>query len=142
MTTLQTASAILLCYPERNPFEMDPPAYNLTPSIGITWAMEKSMDTPEFIAAARAQAQKTGCNPLWTWFGTNPLAIYDERIQRADLPFNGYTVPPPLPRIDSPSDLTYIERVNARGNNPMYKVRIGDDVRLLKLVRLNLVTYH
>lgn len=139
MTTLQMSSVIVLSYPEQNPFEMDPPPFNLTPETSKIWARERELDTPEFIAAARAQTSKSGCNPLWTWFGTNPLVIYDERIKKAVLPFKNYVVPSPLQEAALSSDFVYLERVNPKGNTPLYKVRIGDDIRLLKIVRTSSV---
>lgn len=96
-------------------------------------------DSSDFRAVALAQANKTGYNPLWAWFGTNPLILLDDRLKSADLPFNNlnYVVPPPLPQLYLSSSISFIERVDTTHNYTwMHKVQIGKDTRLLKLVRI------
>lgn len=134
MSMILPHSKILHSYPEKNPFDANPPILGLPPWTR-TWEYELRRDQPELRAAALAQARKTGYNPLWSWFSTNPLIILDERLKSADLPFNDYVVPPPLPQAHLSTPISFMERVNSNGNMRTYKVQIGEDIRLLKLVR-------
>lgn len=127
-------SKILRSYPEKNPFDADPVIAGLPPWTE-TWELELREDLPELRAAALAQANKTGYNPLWSWFGTNPLIILDERLKSTDLPFKSYVIPPPLPQAQLFSPISFMEHMVSTGKTRTYKVRVGEDIRLLKLVR-------
>lgn len=136
-TSRSTASEIVLGYPENNPFEADCPPYNLVP-----WSRqsERRDDTPEFIAAARAMAERNGVNPLWMWYGHNPLIVHEESVRDLDLPLVSYQGrPPPLTRAELQQPLEFLEQINPLGSSYIYKVRVGQDVRLLKVVRLLLL---
>lgn len=133
MTAQVASSSLVNCYPEQNPFEMDPPPYNLTPR---SMKYFTDLDTPEFIAAALAIARKSGMNPLYMMYGTNPLFLADRRLLYAKLPPIPYEKPPPLEQITLPDDVEFFEEINKNGNNFVIPVRIGNDVRLLKIVRL------
>lgn len=131
-TTL--ASTMLVVYPEKNPFDIDPPVVNLTP---FARDDECNYDLPEFIAAARAQAKKNaGLNPLYMWYGNNPLAVHEEHLFYDELPLTSYEQPPPLLKVILEEPIEFLEQLHPQGDSYIYKVRVGEDVRLLKVVRL------
>lgn len=134
------ASEIVLGYPESNPFEADCPPYNLVP-----WSLQRARrnDTPEFIAATLAMAHKSGINPLSMWYGYNPLEVHEESIQNLELPLVSYRArPPPLARAILQEPLTFLTQISSRGASYIYEVRVGQDIRLLKVVRLLLLVLH
>ncbi|KAJ3552275.1 hypothetical protein NM688_g4234 [Phlebia brevispora] len=120
---------VLSAYPEKSAFDWDPLIHNLAPED----QSKDSKDTPEFLAGALVQAKKDGMNPLWRWYGTNPVAIFDRKLQKADLPITAYTTPPPLPELDISAGVTVIEQLHPTGTTPMFKVQIGDDMRMMKV---------
>ncbi len=108
---------------------MNPVPFNLKPPP----QQDDLFDTSEFVAAALKHAQRIGKNPLYMYYGTNPLITFDEQV----VPFNSYIPPPPLLRACIPDDITVLEQICPRGNTPLLKVCIGQDVRLLKVVCKN-----
>ncbi|KAJ3552279.1 hypothetical protein NM688_g4232 [Phlebia brevispora] len=127
--TSTTLPDVLAAYPEKSAFDWDPLLHNLAPN-DLSKLIE---DTPEFRAAVRAQAQKDSMNPLWRWYGTNPVTVFDLKLQDAYLPITAYTTPPPLPQIDMSKDITVLEQLNLEGSTPMFKVQVGDSVRVIKV---------
>jgi hypothetical protein len=117
-------------YPEENPFDGDPPVYNVTP---FTAAYDMAFDTPELRAAALAIAQSSGVNILRWQYRSNPFAA----VRRGKpLPFAGYTPPPPLPEVDLPETAAFLEQIHGHCKTVLITVRIGDQVRLVKIVRV------
>lgn len=129
MTTLNISSAILDVYPETSPFDLDPIPYNLTPAPPRTVG-----DTEAFRVAAREVAYSTAENPLWQSYGSNPLLIYDPRLIAAKLPLSDYKPPPSMEKATLSEKLVFLERINPDGNAPLFTVRVGDTIRLLKVV--------
>lgn len=129
------ASEIAVSYPESNPFKWESPPWNLSPR---SRDHECAEDTPAFIAAALEQAGRNGINPLWSWYGHNPLLVYEERILYGDFPLDSYQgSPPPLPRAELQHPIEFLEQLNPHGVSYIYKVRVGQDIRLLKVVSLS-----
>ncbi|KIP04408.1 hypothetical protein PHLGIDRAFT_120719 [Phlebiopsis gigantea 11061_1 CR5-6] len=130
MTSQNISSAIVTSYPEENLYEMDPPVFNLTPK-----SMEAflALDTPEFLQGALQQTRKTGVNPLFLMHGTSPLYLADRRLAYARLPLSAYQKPPPLPEIELPDDVAFVEQLNKQGNTVLVVVRIGGELRLVKI---------
>ncbi|OSD08689.1 hypothetical protein PYCCODRAFT_1473256 [Trametes coccinea BRFM310] len=106
MTSLNISLALLERYLEEDLWAMEIPPYNLKP-----YPPREDGDTPEFRAAACEVAQRTGVNPLERSYGSCPFILTDVRVLRigVEMPFNA--------------------------NTPVFKVRVGDDLRLLKIFR-------
>ena len=133
MTSHNVSAAIMTTYPEQNLFGMDPPIYNLTPQ-----SMEAflELDIPEFLQGALQQTRTTGVNPLFLMYGTSPLYLANQRLQFARFPLLGYQKPPSLPNIELPNNVEFVEQLNKHGNTVLVVVRINNELRLLKIVRL------
>jgi hypothetical protein len=117
-------------YPEENPFDGDPPVYNVTP---FTAAYDMAFDTAEFRAAALAMAQSSGVNPLRWQYCSNPFAD----IHRGEpIPFKRYTPPPPLSEVTLPNDTVFLKQIHGHCKTVLITLRIAGEVRLLKIVRL------
>ncbi|KAJ3552276.1 hypothetical protein NM688_g4231 [Phlebia brevispora] len=127
--TSTTLPAVLAAYPESSAFDWKPLIYNLAPEDQT----DDLDDTPEFLTAVRAQAKRDGMNPLWRWYGVNPVTLFDETLEDADLPMTAYNTPPPLSQVDLSGVVAVVEQLNPKGTMPMFKVRIGDDVRVMKV---------
>ncbi|KAJ3552277.1 hypothetical protein NM688_g4230 [Phlebia brevispora] len=127
--TSTTLPDVLAAYPEKSLYDWDPPLHNFAPR-DLSTDLD---DTPEFLAAVRAQAERDGMNPLWRWYGTNPVTIFDHTLKKAVLPITAYTVPPPLSEIDISGGVTVIEQLNPTGTIPIFKIMIGDNVRVMKV---------
>lgn len=125
------ASTLLMEYPEESPFDIDPPVYNLSP---LTREEDCDFDLPEFIAGVNAQWRRTGLNPLYMWYGCNPLIVRDYDLFDEKLPLTSYEQPPPLPRAEFEGPIEFLERLDPRGSSYVFKVRIGGEVRFLKVV--------
>ena len=95
-------------------------------------------DTPEFLAAALAIARRSGVNPLTIMYGTNPLMLTDVRLTCTHFPLNTYKRPPPLQKITLPEGVVFEQQLHKGGNNILLTVRIGSELRLLKLVSFRL----
>ena len=132
MASLNIAQALLASYPEANPFDADPPPYNLTPYSRET---ELHWDTPEFVAAALDISERSGNNPLRHMYGTNPMVLTDYRARNLNLPLSAYTPPPPLQKTSLPSDATFLERIHPHCHEVLVTIRVDGEVRLLKIVR-------
>lgn len=133
MTTRHIANSIVSSYPEENPFEADPPIYNLTPGSA---GLDVELDTPGFRAEALAIAQETGKNPLHTQYGTNPFVITDPRVQKARLPLATYVRPDHgLPRLSFSDHTAFLAHIHSNIRTIVITVRIDGEVRLLKIVR-------
>lgn len=109
---------------------LDPPPYNLTP-----YPPDDSGDTPEFRAAACDVASKTALNPLAGTYGTCPVHVVDMRMILADMPLTKYKRPPPLQKAVLTDKLVVLERINPKGSTALFKIRVGEQVFLLKMVR-------
>lgn len=106
-----------------------PPLPNLRPH-----PLDFTRDTPEFIAAAHAQAKRTGVNPLYWQHGSCPFAV-DSEVFEEPVSVTGYTVPPPLLQICEDTTFVILQQINETGNVPMFKIRLNGELRLLKIVR-------
>lgn len=133
--TQSLAEVIVRTYPEESPFDMKAPPTNLTPDRNSEHDIE--MDTPELVATALAQTVKTGKNPLYTWLGTNPLVVRNPAVLPSLPPMQHESSipPPPIPRAELDGPIQFLEQINPEGTLFMYKVRIGEDIRFLKVVR-------
>lgn len=120
-------------YPDENPFDADPPIHNLTPQ---SFAREWANDTPELRAAALAAAEGSGLNPLRFTYGQDPFIISFLNLGNPYL-FTGtaYAPPPPLPEVALPEDAVFVQQIHEHCKTVLITVRIGDDTRLLKIVR-------
>ena len=114
-----------------NPFDMNPPPYNLTPPSQKALV---TVDTPEFVEAVLKQAQTTGFNPLAPMYGTNPLYLADRRLLRVQLPPMAYKKPSALDKIELSDDVEFVQQLNKSGNTVIIVVRIQGQLRLLKIV--------
>lgn len=132
MGDLDVRAEILQRYPEQNMFDSVPPLPTLTP-----YSLEffASLDTPEFRAACRDEAARTGFNPLALSYGTNLLALAGPRSSWTDFPFKSYKKPPPLVEAILPKEAVLLEQLNKQGNTLLFTVRVGNETRLLKIVR-------
>lgn len=84
--------------------------------------------------------------------GFSPLLLADADVVRvaADCPeLTAYHTVPPLPHIALPDHIQFVERINQGGNTPVVIARIGNSMRLLKIVSdpvglsyENLLTYY
>ena len=129
MVSSFSVSEILQSYPEQNPFELDPPPPFLTPPSPL-----QEYDTPEFRDAARDVTLKSLQNPLYLSYGLCPLTVRDPDLRTADHPLSSYVVPPPLPRATISGPIVFLQQINLEGRNPIFKVRVEREVRLLKIV--------
>lgn len=124
---------IYRCYPEKNPYDIRPPIYNLIP-----YQDADHVDTPQLKQAALDVANRTGINVLRFMYGQYPLLMAEldelEAVQNP-VPFHNYRPPPDLPRTSLPDDVEFVRQLNEGGNTPVFVVRIGDVLRLLKMVR-------
>ena len=132
MLRFQTfGSTLVKTYPDSNPFDFDPPLWNLSP-----FPLEaQRYDTQETRDAARTAAESSGYNPFYGAHGTCPIALYDPQLRGADLPAIVYATPPTLQRVVLDEPMEFLEAINPTGNTVVFKVRIRDDFRLLKVVR-------
>ena len=62
--------------------------------------------------------------------------MYDYKLYGDKLPQITYAAPPALERAVLGTPLEFLTVINPTGNTLAFKIRIGDDVRLLKVVRL------
>ncbi|KIP05260.1 hypothetical protein PHLGIDRAFT_162018 [Phlebiopsis gigantea 11061_1 CR5-6] len=124
-------STFVESYPENNPFDSNPPLWNLSP-----FPLDAQRhDTQAVRDAACAAANSSGSNPFYGAYGPCPLAIYDSGIYGAKLPPITYAAPSPLERATVHAPLQFLAVISPTGNTLAFKVRIGDDVRLLKVFR-------
>ena len=123
-------STFVKSYPETNPFDFAPPLWNLSP-LPLDVARH---DTQAIRDAACAAANSSGNNPFYGAYGSCPLALYDYELYGAELPPITYTPPPPLERAVLCAPLEFLAVINPKGNTLAFKVRVGDDVRFLKVV--------
>lgn len=119
-----------LSYPETNVFDFKPHPLNLTPPN----TKEAELDTPEFRAAALAQAQRIGVNPLHRSNGSNPLSVSSSIIEMHDSVFTSTQSIPDLPKLHlEDSELVFLEHINKGGNIPTLVARMGHERCLLKV---------
>lgn len=136
------ATTMLMVYPEKTPFDTDPPLMNLTPPNVLD--DESAHDMPESIAKAQAhEAMSDASGPSYR----NPLIAHVGGTLYPALAFTSYVHPPPLPKFVTEEPIEFLERLHYDGPYPyveplhpygtshIFKVRIGDDVRVLKVVR-------
>lgn len=130
----------LLClYPETNPFGMLPTLYNLTPDPDF---LEKNDVNRQELATTDA-TQQVPDSPLLDINGPNPLVLplvdkdFDSLVKavKGRGPMIAYQRPPPLAQTVLPEDVEFIGQLNPHGFTPIFIVRSGDNVLLLKLVR-------
>lgn len=119
-------------YPERNPWELQDGLFNLTPHPPID-----IYDTQAFRDAARDIAEKSHINPLYRSYGPNPFSPRDERLLGLELPLSAYEKPAPLNQAELTNKIVFLKDINSEGNILVFKACIGNDVRLLKVVRGN-----
>lgn len=131
MTSANMSNTLVASYPEVNPFETDPPVFNLTP---FTAEYDRSRDTPEFLAAALVVTEKSGFNPLRWQYCSNPFVIIDDRVRIAKLPFKAYKAPPPLREAVLPEDTVFTGQISKHSNTVLLTIRARDETMLLKLV--------
>ncbi|GJE84687.1 hypothetical protein PsYK624_007630 [Phanerochaete sordida] len=131
-TTAHRAIDLLLAYPEQNPFDFQPPIYNLTPREDPL----ESFDTPELKAAALAIAQRTAVNVVMKMHGTNPLLAATSDRNRAEAgqtPMTAYQRPPPLSEATLPETIEFIDELNQNGHRTIFVVRLNNELRVLKV---------
>lgn len=121
-------------YPEKSPYDMDPPLYNLIPEPSD----EGQYDTPEIREAAYTVAENTNVNIFARMYGTPPIDIVDEDLEYAGerFPVVSYEEPPPLPHIVLPEATRFLQQINPTGNSPIFLVEVEGETRLLKVVRM------
>ncbi|EKM51385.1 uncharacterized protein PHACADRAFT_178020 [Phanerochaete carnosa HHB-10118-sp] len=130
MSGLDIGAAILQHYPEQNFFDANPPLPNLSP---FSLEIFHSNDTPELLAACRDMVAKSGLNPLSLSYGTNLLDVREYRLFETHYPLEDYQKPPPLQMTSLPKEAVLMEQLNKRGNTLMFTVRLGEEIRLLKI---------
>lgn len=88
---------------------------------------------------ALAQAQRTGVNPFYFMCSANPFFLDNSDLERANLPLEGYQVPPTLPFLEiSPGLISDLENIYYTGNRRcMLRVKLDGEPRVLKLVSLD-----
>ena len=119
-------------YPEENPFSLTPPVYNLVPRPD-----PEILDTPELKQAALKIANKTAVNVFRGMNGRYPFLFAEAdaaNVLAEPVPFTEYRVPPPLAMVSLSDDVEFVSQVNEQGNSPMFLIRVGDGMRLLKIV--------
>lgn len=132
--------SILLTYPKTNPYDLDPPPFNLIPQPdpAVTFL------TPELKAAALAVAQRTAVNVFYKINGQYPFALGNadrDRVYKEQTPFVEYRKPPPLQQESLPDDVRFLERINEHGHTPVFVVEVEGQRRLLKIVRSNIIRW-
>ncbi|GJE94527.1 hypothetical protein PsYK624_106970 [Phanerochaete sordida] len=141
-TALYSTLDIYHSYPEKSPFEINPPIFNLVPAARSF----SSLDTPELHEAARQIMRRTaGINVLFQMNGRYPFTTVqrDEDMMEANPgPFTGYSTPAPLLNTALPDDAVFVQQLNPDGNVPIFVVRIGDELRLLKIYPSVDLEYH
>ncbi|GJE94569.1 hypothetical protein PsYK624_107390 [Phanerochaete sordida] len=118
-------------YPEKNPYEIEPPVFNLVPCQAA-----EEVDTPQLKKACLNIAKRTGINVLQLTYGQYPFLLGeldDEEIETKPEPLSQYQPPPPLSRSILPDDAIFVSQLNKNGNTPIFVVKIGDDERVLKI---------
>ncbi|GJE94567.1 hypothetical protein PsYK624_107370 [Phanerochaete sordida] len=131
-TALYSTLEIYHSYPEKNPFEITPPIFGLVP-----FARDyDSLDTPKLHEAAREIMRRTGINVLFQMNGRYPFTTVqrdEEKMEANPGPFTGYSTPSPLLNTMLPDDAEFVQQLNPDGNVPIFVVRIGGELRLLKI---------
>ncbi|GJE94528.1 hypothetical protein PsYK624_106980 [Phanerochaete sordida] len=130
-STRYTALDVYRTYPERNPYDLDPPVYNLVPYGDV-----EECDTPELKKAALKIAKASGINVLAGMYSHFPLMLgnIDEmEVEENPVSFTSYRPPPPLQRTELPSDVEFVSQVNPQGNTPIFIVKFEGVLRLLKI---------
>ncbi|EKM52966.1 uncharacterized protein PHACADRAFT_30086 [Phanerochaete carnosa HHB-10118-sp] len=112
-------------YPERSPWDYDPPPYNLVPE-PEDWGQH---DTPELRAAALVVAKHTDCNPFT---GTNPLHVVDVMAFNS-FPWDACVQPPPLPQVVLPADIEFVQQLNRSGNSAALVAQLGGKDMVMKI---------
>lgn len=76
-------------------------------------------------------------NPLCTTWGQNPFALGDnhDSLMRTAFPHTAYREPPPLNQAQLLDKIAFLKEINPQGDTPVFKVRINENIRLLKVVR-------
>ena len=74
-------------------------------------------------------------NPLSRTFGSCPFLVLDRSIFDEDMPLSSYVQGPDLQKVELTEELVFLEQINPRGNTPLFTVRVGQQVLLLKMVR-------
>ncbi|GJE92046.1 hypothetical protein PsYK624_081990 [Phanerochaete sordida] len=118
-------------YPEKSPYAYEPPLFNLLPLRSPT-----AVDTPQLRRAALDIAKRTGINVLDYMYGQYPFLMSDldlRTIRQNPVPFAEYQPPPPLTKLNLPDDVEFVSQVNEKGNTPIFVVKVGVALRLLKI---------
>lgn len=118
-------------YPEENPYELQPPVYNLIP-----FQDEDEVDTPLFKHAALDIARRTGINVLALSYGQYPFLlgrIDETEVAKNPAPITQYQPPPQLPKAELPDNVVFVKQRNKTGNMPIFIVKIGNEERFLKI---------
>lgn len=119
-------------YPELNPYDLEPLPYQLIPQPPRT-----RHDTQEFRDAALAVAEASGENPLANSYGSNPFVIQDpHRISLKEVQFAHWSQPPPMDMAALSGPIQFLEQLNPTGTTPIFKVLVGQEYRVLKVVRV------
>lgn len=130
-SALDFARVLLSTYPETSPFELEPPLPNLRPAE----VEDEAYDTEEFKEAARENTVAMGgINPFSGQFGANTFVIPYELQRELSQPFTNYARPPTLNEADIRTELQFLEQIYPGGCVHLFKVRVNDEVRLLKVV--------
>lgn len=135
---MDTVLNLLSSYPETNPYDIEPPIFNLIPDP----ILEAAHDTEEFRKALRDQTRAYGMNPFIYQYGVCPLMPTARDVLEAlKIPMDNYTSPPPLPEACIVQPLEFLEEINPTGRVPIFKVRVHyqegtSDIRALKLVSI------
>ena len=126
------ADNILVHYPERSPWKRG--AYNIKPTARLPNTLSESFRE----AARREIFVEHHYNPLRNMYGGCPLDVHQPSFQTKDLPFPdvAFTEPQSLQQLPAQASIKFEERVYYSSNWYMFKVRVGDKLRLLKLVRV------
>lgn len=122
-------SEIIPRYPEQDIWKFDPPLHNLTPD-----PPDETSDTKAFLERARRETRLSSVNPLHDSYGPNPFRLKDLVVYSRDIPMSEYREPLPLNQAKLATKLVFLEEINPGGNTPVLKVRVGDTIRLLKIV--------
>ncbi|CAL1698038.1 unnamed protein product [Somion occarium] len=100
-SSVEIEASMVQIYPEVSLFDISPPLTELSP-------MRLDIESPdaELIAAAFSQFMLTSKNPLYWFYGTNPL-ILSSSIQDVPMPITGSHVASPLPQIMPGSEINF-----------------------------------
>lgn len=138
---MDTVLNLLSTYPETNPYDIEPPIFNLIPAP----IPEAAHDTEEFRKALRDQTRAYGMNPFIYQYGVCPLMpTAMDVLEALKIPMDNYMSPPPLPEACIVQPLEFLEEINPTGRVPIFKVRVyhqegTSDIRALKLVSIAVI---